>query len=402
MKKRMLIILAALFLITTGAGIVAANSHKDNNTNQVIIRNEEGENSINSFDSKLFTALSNKSENVNYSAVSIYSLLYALSKGSGNNTQNEINSVLEYAPSQEIDEYIKNMINTTENMSNSIWYNQNLDLQPAYNDFLAELNFDQNKVDFSKQKSVQNNINSFVSKKTGRLIKQLLSEPLPVDTRLMLLNTLYFEQKWGTKFDKKKTSTQDFSVDSDEKIKVRMMSDTRVVFYYENETLQAISLPYENTRYSMIIFLPKDVDFDFSKFDLKESMSIFNKEHDLKRLQMYIPKFEAQSHYDLIPVLQELGIKDAFQGGSADLSKIFTTSENLFLNQALHEVVIKVDEEKTKAAAVTMFGAKSASEEIYSNLIFWVDHPFCYVIYDEQNNINLFTGIIMRPFFTES
>ena len=181
-----------------------------------------------------------------------------------------------------------------------------------------------------------------------------------------------------------------------------MMQYIRSEFYYENEILQAVQLDYKDSRYSMIIFLPKDVDFDFSKFDLKESMSIFNKEHDLKRRQMYIPKFEAKSHYDLIPVLQELGIKDAFQGGSADLSKIFTTSENLFLNQALHEVVIKVDEEKTKAAAVTMFGAKSASEEIYSNLIFWVDHPFCYVIYDEQNNINLFTGIIRRPVFTES
>ena len=397
MKKIIAIIVSVLALITTSIAIVSTNARKDKTVMQKIIRNAEGENSINSFDSKLFTSLCNQSENVNYSAVSIYSLLYALSKGTDSNTQNEINSALEYAPSQKIDEYIKNMITTTENMSNSLWYNQDLNLQSTYNDFLSELDFAKNKVDFSKPTSVQNTINSFVSKKTGRLIKKLLSEPLPSDTKLILLNTLYFEQKWMNKFDKKKTSTQDFYVKSNEKINVRMMQDSRVASYYENEILQAISLPYKDSRYSMIIFLPKDVDFDFLKLDLKESMSIFNKEHDLKHLQIYLPKFEAKSNYDLIPVLQDLGIKDAFQAESADLSKIFTDAEKLFLNQALHEVVIKIDEEKTKAAAVTMFGAKSAGAESHSDLIFRVDHPFCYVIYDERNNINLFTGIIRRP-----
>ena len=68
-------------------------------------------------------------------------------------------------------------------------------------------------------------------------------------------------------------------------------------------------------------------------------------------------------------------------------------------NSALHEVVVKVDEEKTKAAAVTMFGAKSAGgvSRDRDYIIFKADHPFCYVIYDEFNNINLFTGIIRRP-----
>lgn len=399
MKKRILIILAAVILVTTGISIVAANSRKDYDGKQIFIRNEQAENSINSFDSRLFTTLCNQSENVNYSAISIYSLLYALSNGSGNNTQKEINSVLGYTPSQEVDESIKNKILTTENKSNSLWYNQDLELQPEYKNFLIDLNFRQNKVDFTNTIQVKHKINSFVSKKTDGLIKNLLSEPLSPDTKLVLLNTLFFEQKWLEKFDKDETSTQDFYVQSDEKIYVRMMQSFRYADYYENDVLQAAALPYKNTRYSMIVFLPKDKDFDFSKLNLKESVDKFNSGYEIQYLQIFLPKFETHSRYDLIPVLQAMGINDAFQSGTADLSKLFTDSENLFLNDALHEVVVKVDEEKTKAAAVTMLDVKSAGEvrRAQDFITFRVDHPFCYVIYDEQNNINLFTGIIRRP-----
>ena len=159
MKKRILIILAAVILVTTGISIVAANSRKDYDGKQIFIRNEQAENSINSFDSRLFTTLCNQSENVNYSAISIYSLLYALSNGSDNNTQKEINSVLGYTPSQEVDESIKNKILTTENKSNSLWYNQDLELQPEYKNFLIDLNFRQNKVDFTNTIQVKHKIN---------------------------------------------------------------------------------------------------------------------------------------------------------------------------------------------------------------------------------------------------
>ncbi|MBO7639153.1 MAG: hypothetical protein J6S91_09280 [Treponema sp.] len=94
MKKRIILILSAVILVSTSAAIVGVKSHKDYSGKQNFIRNEEAENSINSFDSKLFTTLCNQTENVNYSALSIYNLLYALSKGSDKNTEKEINSAL--------------------------------------------------------------------------------------------------------------------------------------------------------------------------------------------------------------------------------------------------------------------------------------------------------------------
>ena len=71
MKKRIIIILSAVILVVTIAAIIGTNARKDYNGKQVFLRNEQAENSINSFDSKFFTTLCNKTENVNYSAFSI-------------------------------------------------------------------------------------------------------------------------------------------------------------------------------------------------------------------------------------------------------------------------------------------------------------------------------------------
>ena len=74
------------------------------------------QNSINSFDTKLYEALSSQEGNVNFSAISIYSLLYALQKGAKGQTQEQINRVIDLEPSQEADTQLQNIITNTQNM----------------------------------------------------------------------------------------------------------------------------------------------------------------------------------------------------------------------------------------------------------------------------------------------
>lgn len=140
LKKRIITIALAFIIIITTGVILAANGRSNKNTQEKItIHNQTEENAINSFDSKLFSVLCNQSQNVNYSALSIYSILYALSKSSDGNTREEINSVLEYTPSQANDEFIKNIITTTENISNSVWYNKDITFRKEYKTFFGRL-----------------------------------------------------------------------------------------------------------------------------------------------------------------------------------------------------------------------------------------------------------------------
>ena len=80
----------------------------------------EASTSVNSFDDKLFETLCNQSENVNYSALSIYSLLYALLQGSNDQTHEQIKDVIACTSSEAFDSQIQELITNTENMSNSV------------------------------------------------------------------------------------------------------------------------------------------------------------------------------------------------------------------------------------------------------------------------------------------
>ncbi len=353
--------------------------------------------SINSFETKLYQTLSATKGNVNYSALSIYSLLYALQKGAQGTTKDQINQVIDLSPTQDADSQLKIIITGTENMTNSLWYKKTLTIQGDYKAFTQNYDFIIKPVDFYNGPKVRKDINSFISKQTDKLIENFLQEDLPVDTQLVLLNTLYFNQKWKTTFDKHDTRKETFYKNNQSQTQVQMMHKTTSVPYYEDENFQIIELDYENKRYSMIIILPKDYEYDFTKADLFTQLQKFSDSKNYNRVQLSFPKFDLTSKYDLVPILQNLGMTDAFNPAQSDLSKIFADSQNIFVDSAIHQVRIQVNEKETKAAAVTMFGSKAAAAMPEDPVIFKTDHPFLYVIRDNELGINLFTGIVREP-----
>ena len=354
--------------------------------------------SINSFDTKLYQTLSATEGNVNYSAISIYSLLYALQKGAAGQTKTQINQVINLEPSQEADEQLKVLITGTEHMTNSLWYKKSLNIQSDYKQFTKDYDFIIKPVDFYQGPKVRKEINSFISKQTDKLIENFLQEDLPASTQLVLLNTLYFNQKWKTTFDEHDTWEEAFCKNNQSQTQVKMMHKTTSWPYYENEDFQIIELGYENERYSMIVILPKDYEYDFTKANLHTQLQNFNDSKHYSRVQLSFPKFDLTSKYDLIPVLQNLGMTSAFDPTLSDLSKIFADGQNNFVDSAIHQVRIQVNEKETKAAAVTMFGMKAtAAMPDRPPIVFKADHPFLYVIRDNELGINLFTGIVREP-----
>ncbi len=357
----------------------------------------EASESVNSFDDKLFESLYTQDENVNYSALSIYSLLYALLQGSNNQTNEQIKNLIACTPSEDFNAQIKELITGTENMSNSVWYKKTLKFKKDYKNFMDNFDFTAKPTDFTKGPAVRKEINSFISKKTNRLIENFLSQDLPASTKLVLLNTLYFNQKWKNQFDKENTRNEPFFKTAGNSIDIPTMSKTAHYNYFEDKDFQMIELEYNDSRYSMFIFLPKEIEYDFSKTNPNALLQKFNSGSRSKNIWLKLPKFDLSSRYDLVPVLKALGMKDAFNPQTADLSKIFTKSADIYVDSAIHQVRISVDEKETKAAAVTMFGLKAAAAMPDDPIIFKADHPFCYVIHDNQNGINLFTGIVRDP-----
>lgn len=109
-----------------------------------------------------------------------------------------------------------------------------------------------------------------------------------------------------------------------------------------------------------------------------------------------LPKFKLAFSTDMTNVLQDLGLKDAFDLWKADLSNMVEESPgvNLALEKVLHKAVNK---EGTEAAAVTAAGL-CKSTRAYKPPVrvdFVADHPFAFFVMEEVSGAILFTGHVL-------
>jgi len=113
-----------------------------------------------------------------------------------------------------------------------------------------------------------------------------------------------------------------------------------------------------------------------------------------KRVELSLPKFKTEATYDLKEQLIKMGMPVAFTG-NADFSGI-SENENLFIDKVIHKAYIDVNEEGTEAAAATAVTMRKTSMML-EDAVFKADHPFIYIIKDNETNTILFIGRLMNP-----
>ena len=112
-----------------------------------------------------------------------------------------------------------------------------------------------------------------------------------------------------------------------------------------------------------------------------------------EELRIYIPKFEIESDFELKKPLTEMGITEVFNE-EADLSGI-SLERPLFVDEIYHSAFIKVSEEGTEAGAATGIVGKTKSRPKYE--IFRCDHPFYFMIVENEFGTVLFDGTVINP-----
>jgi serpin B len=116
-----------------------------------------------------------------------------------------------------------------------------------------------------------------------------------------------------------------------------------------------------------------------------------------QRVRVALPRWDFATDIDLGPVLQGLGMTDAFSAVSADLSGIGGHPGDLVVGQAVHRANITVDEAGTEAAAVTGGGVEPTSAEPPAQVAVRADHPFAFVIVHKPTGTPVFTGQVTDP-----
>ena len=257
-----------------------------------------------------------------------------------------------------------------------------------------------NEVDFvGATETARQTINAWVEKKTNDKIKNLIPKGvLDSMTRLVLTNAIYFKGNWARQFKEDKTKEAPFTLSGGKKVDVAMMNQTAKFGYMETDTFQGLELPYVDNELSMIVLLPKKHDglSELEQSLTLEHLSQWQSKLVKREVVVSIPKFKLTSQFSLASVLKAMGMTDAFSS-SANFSGM-NGKRDLFISAVIHKAYVDVNEEGTEAAAATAVTMRLTSMGPSSRPpVFRADHPFLFLIRDNQSGSILFIGRVMNP-----
>jgi serpin B len=238
-------------------------------------------------------------------------------------------------------------------------------------------------------------INDWVSSRTEQRIKELLpKDSVSADTRLVLVNAVYFNASWQTPFAKSATSDQAFTQqDGTVQQAATMRSSDLHVRAANVGGVELVELPYSGGELSMLVMMPPASELAsfegaLSASKLKTLVEALKSE----QLDLSMPRFQLRSSLPVTEALRALGLANAFSD-QADFSGM-TGDTSLRVDQVLHQATVTLDESGTEAAAATAVVLKreaaSVTREVHLN------RPFVFLIRDLKTQAVVFAGRVVK------
>ena len=345
-----------------------------------------------------------KTDNWLVSPFSLQCALGMLSNGAAEETHDEILYALglsQYSQ-EEVNAYFKKLIEglhtvnsaITVKTANSVWGNAGVPLKEDFQktnieNYAATVS----QLDFSDPSAVDK-INAWCNQTTEGLIPAILDEVNPTAT-VYLLNSLYFKARWESEFSPEKTQEGNFTTSSGKVIKAHFMQAKRMAAYVKNEWFTSTSLSYQNDSYAIRLILPQpEIGINQVLQALSESDGNLWKNVVLADINLKMPRFTLENKMNLIPALQALGMKKAFTN-EADFSSMSDIATYISLVQQATR--LKVDEEGSEGAAVTVIGGDLMSPLPEEKVDFFLDRPFLFQIIEPATGTVLFMGQVGSP-----
>ena len=170
--------------------------------------------------------------------------------------------------------------------------------------------------------------------------------------------------------------------------------------YAETGSLQMLRMPYAHgngTELSMLVLLPKEENLTAAEEALDPgTLAEIQDSLTDRRVRVVFPKFTLEAEYSLPGTLAAMGMPTAFSD-AADFSGMDGT-QDLFISDVVHKAFVDVSEEGTEAAAATGVVINVASAPGGDTTpVFRADHPFVFLIVEEDTGTILFAGRVVDP-----
>lgn len=273
-------------------------------------------------------------------------------------------------------------------IANSIWVKQGFNIKPSYSAVLkTHYQSDAFNVEMEGPKTL-NAVNKWISDKTEGLIPKALNQ-IPSGVLVILVNTVYFYARWMHAFETANTRDDIFHLKNGHKAKLPFMHQNSLHLKYlkAEDGSEYVELPYKTGQMSMVVRFGKDATHHANHKHVKQLLE--SSKSTLVNLAM--PKFDFKTDIDLKKVLQAMGVSHIFNSGQRGFEGI--SDEDLFVSAAIHQSRIKVNEQGTEAAAVTIMMMTATAFMPQHPRKITLDTPFSFTICDIQTRVPLFSGV---------
>lgn len=326
-------------------------------------------------------------------------------------------------------------------VANSLWVERSYPLASAFEQTLASC-YGAGRaraVDFrGDPDGVRGAINAWIAANTQDRIRELLGEGvIQASTPMVLANAVAFTGAWQTPFDVERTKDADFTRADGTVARVPTMhgdvgkrgrygaiagngawfATPRTVpatgggpaCYPARDGAAFVELPYKGGDLAMVVLAPQSPDGlpALERLLTPERLADWLGRAETREVDVALPRFTVRKQVSLVDALRSLGLQRAFvapaAGRGADFGGMTSSSDpehGLFVGDVLHEALVEVDEEGTRAVAATVVameaGAAMPSERPFIPA-FRADRPFLFLVRDTKSGAILFLGRVLEP-----
>jgi serpin B len=354
--------------------------------------------------------LSKPNANFVDSAYSLATALAMLELGAKGDTQTQIATVMHAAgvsPQQQAaawKQFDASLLATAHadgislDVANAIWLQKGLPFDPAFLNTLArDFGSPSSLVDFNGNPTgAAALINKWVSAATHGMIPTVVAASDIQPAKLVLADAIYFDAHWKNQFIVDFTSQQPFFRPDNSQVMANLMQGGPWTLpAYIGNGVTAVELPYVGGHFVADVIMPTSATIGAFVASLTPAtLTSIDQQLTPIDVNLTMPRFNIASSESLIPMLEPLGMTNAFTTAS-DLSGI-DPSNQLHVGLLLQRALIHVDEVGTTAAAATVVsGLGAGGAPPYTSIA--IDHPFLFVIRDTTSGAILFTAQVADP-----
>ncbi|MBM3961473.1 MAG: serpin family protein [Planctomycetes bacterium] len=325
-------------------------------------------------------------------------------------------------------------------IANSLWVERSFPLAPAFEQALAQ-GYGAGRaraVDFGGDaERVRAAINAWIAANTQDRIRDLIGEgAIAADTRMVLANAVAFAGAWQTPFEASRTEDADFTRTDRTLARVPMMQAagrddvrygavagdgawfaTPAMTPAEGEGPSPypgaggatfVELPYKGGDLAMVVLAPQSPDGlpALERLLTPARLADWLGRAEARTVDVALPRFAVRKQLGLKDALQALGLRRAFvdpaNGDGADFGGMASSNDardGLFVGDVLHEALVEVDEEGTRAVAATAVMMVATAMPAARPFVpaFRADRPFLFLIRDTKSGAILFLGRVLDP-----